>query len=128
MTVLACLLTAGAMAQVQRQVTTLNREPVVTLGQEADNANPRKGNANKMALKELGLSKQQKQQLREMRQSNILRKEAITTDKQLSAEQKKQALQSMKRSSAASLQGILTTSQLATLNEMRSKGVFAELE
>ncbi|HMC99173.1 MAG TPA: hypothetical protein VKH37_03440 [Ferruginibacter sp.] len=107
-----------SFAQVQRQFTHKN----------ADSANSNemlKGKNNqedrKQMMRELNLTKEQREKIKEIRQANQAKKEAIENDTTLTAEQKETRLRELKREMGQSMLPILNDEQKAKFKEMRDK-------
>ena len=107
-----------SFSQVQRVVTP-SKQSDAGVTQPGDN-NPEKMNRKKM-MRELNLTKEQRSKLKEMRQSNMSKKDAISNDDKLTDEQKEVKLRELKRGQAQSTMTILNDEQKAKMKTMRGK-------
>ena len=71
------------------------------------------------ALKELNLTKEQKQQVKAVRQDSKAEQDAIINDTTLTEAQRKEKLKIVKGDAAKKLQGILTEEQRSKLRTMK---------
>jgi len=72
-------------------------------------------------MRELNLTKEQREKIKEIRQANQAKKEAIENDTTLTAEQKETRLRELKREMGQSMLPILNDEQKAKFKEMRDK-------
>lgn len=107
-----------SFSQVQRVVTP-SKQSDAGVTQPGDN-NPEKMNRKKM-MRELNLTKEQRSKLKEIRQSNMSKKDAISNDDKLTDEQKEVKLRELKRGQAQSTMTILNDEQKAKMKTMRGK-------
>lgn len=107
-----------SFSQVQRVVTP-SKQSNGGVTQPGDN-NPEKMNRKKM-MRELNLTKEQRSKLKEIRQSNMSKKDAISNDDKLTDEQKEVKLRELKRGQAQSTMTILNDEQKAKMKTMRGK-------
>lgn len=117
--IVLALVTAHAMSQIQRKITSPVKDSTSQVATElGDDKMNRPGN-NLAVLKELDLTKAQKQQLKTMRQENKAQRESILNDATLTEEGKQQKLKALKLSAAKSLQSILTVEQRTKLKDLK---------
>ncbi len=107
-----------SFSQVQRAATP-SKQSDAAATQPGDN-NPEKMNRRKM-MRELNLTKEQRSKLKEIRQSNMSKKDAITNDDKLTDEQKEAKLRELKRGQAQSTMTILNDEQKAKMKAMRGR-------
>ncbi len=77
------------------------------------NRNRLNRNRKKDLIKDLDLSREQKIKLKELRQSNMAKKETIENNLQLNDQDKKRQLHSLQKEQAQNIQAILTDEQKA---------------
>lgn len=81
-----------------------------------------KGKHKKDAMmKELNLSEDQKAKLKEMREANKSKRDAIKNDSKLTDEQKKEQMKALKEEQKKGMQGVLTDEQKSKMKEMKAK-------
>ena len=106
-----------SIAQVERVVkpkSDSTNKPVV--GMNEKNSSPNR----KQMLRELNLTKEQRAKLKEMRQANEAKKDAINNNESLSQEQKDAQLRELKRASVQSTMTILNDEQKVKMKAMRT--------
>lgn len=80
------------------------------------------GKHAKMAMmKELNLSDDQKAKLKEAREANKAKKEAILSDSKLTEEQKHEQLKEMHKAESKNMKGLLTDEQKKKMKEFKDK-------
>lgn len=72
-------------------------------------------------MKELNMTDDQKAKMKEMKEANKAKKEAIINDSKLTEDQKKQQLKDLHKAGAKDMQGVLTDEQKAKMKEMKAK-------
>ena len=75
--------------------------------------------SRKDMLKELNLTREQKIKLKEIRQTNMAKKEAIENSSQLSESEKKTQLRGLQKEQAQNIQAILTDEQKEKFRSIR---------
>ncbi|MBL0183251.1 MAG: hypothetical protein IPP96_13505 [Chitinophagaceae bacterium] len=93
-------------------VAQIERKP--SPSKQADSALSQPGNSmnnRKDLLKDLDLTREQKIKLKEIRQANMAKKEAIENNSQLSEEEKKKQFRELQKEQAKNVQAILTDEQ-----------------
>ncbi len=101
------------------QTTTPQTEAAKPTGTEKKH---HKGHGNKKAMmKELNMTDDQKAKMKEMKEANKAKKEAIINDSKLTEDQKKQQLKDLHKAGAKDMQGVLTDEQKAKMKEMKAK-------
>ncbi len=108
-----------SFAQVQRivapkQVDSTGHQPAIN-----DGRNDKIG--RKQMMRELELSKDQRSKLKEIRQSNKVKKDEISNDDKLTTEQKDAKLRELQREQAQSTMTILNDEQKAKIKTMRQE-------
>jgi hypothetical protein len=107
-----------SIAQVQR-VATPSKQADSVMRQPGDNI-ARNGNVGRrQMMRELNLTREQRSKIKEVRQSNMAKKDAITNDDKLTPEQKDVQLRELKRAQAQSTMMILNDEQKTKLKTMR---------
>ncbi len=116
---LLTFLSLGCFAQVQRNITPKTDSAKTTMTDETlSGEKGTTGKENKMEMiRSLNLSKDQRQQLKEMRQANKAKKALIESSNQLTEGQKKEQLRKLQRDAAGSLKNILSEEQSAKIRE-----------
>ena len=110
----------GINAQVQRKLADTNSTKNITVNEDMDNSGKSGTRMDKLKLmKELNLTKEQKGKLKEMKQANQFKKEAILNDTGLTEIEKQEKLKQVKHSAAIDLQSVLTGEQKQKLQKMR---------
>lgn len=107
---LAMLTMLAVSAQVERK-------PVTVESEEA--AKPQKKESRSDLLKQLDLSKEQRNKLREIRQAHASAKAFIENNSQLSEAEKKKQLRALQKDQADKVKTILTTEQQEKLRTSR---------
>jgi Spy/CpxP family protein refolding chaperone len=79
--------------------------------------------SRKDLVKELDLSKEQKGKLKEIRQANMAKKEAIENNSQLSETEKKKQLRDLQKEQAQNILAILTDEQKEKFKASRKKAM-----
>ena len=97
-----------SLAQIERKSSPAKQTDSVS-NKPAENTMDRPG--RKDMLKELDLTKEQKIKLKDIRQANMAKKEAIENNSQLSEQEKKTQLRSLQKEQAKNVQAILTEEQ-----------------
>ncbi len=97
-----------SFAQVERKPSPVKQADSVS-GNAAGNKTD-KGSRKDM-IKELDLTKEQKGKLKEIRQANMAKKEAIENNSQLSEDEKKKQLRDLQKEQAQNIQAVLTDQQ-----------------
>lgn len=72
-------------------------------------------------MKKLNLSEDQKAKLKEMRDANKSKRDAINNDGKLTDEQKKEKMKALKEEQKKNMQGVLTDDQKTKMKEMKVK-------
>ena len=94
-----------ALAQVERKPSP---------AKQSDSVETKMNRSDRRDLiKDLDLTREQKMKLKEIRQSNKTKKEAIENNSQLSDREKKDQLRSLQKEQAQNIQAILTDEQKA---------------
>ena len=106
-----------AVAQVQRVVPQRLNDS--TQSRQGNNGEG-KMNRKKM-MRELNLTREQRSKLKEIKQSNLAKKDEISNDDKLTDEQKKVKLKELKRGQVQSTMTILNEEQKAKMRMMRGK-------
>ena len=106
-----------AVAQVQRVVPQRLNDS--TQSRQGNNGEG-KMNRKKM-MRELNLTREQRSKLKEIKQSNLAKKDEISNDDKLTDEQKKVKLKELKRGQVQSTMTILNDEQKAKMRMMRGK-------
>lgn len=94
-----------SVAQIERKPSPSKQEDSA-LSQPSNSMNNRKD-----LLKDLDLTREQKIKLKEIRQANMAKKEAIENNSQLSEEEKKKQFRELQKEQAKNVQAILTDEQ-----------------
>ena len=115
----ATLISILSIAQVQRTGTPSRKTDSVATAQGTNNA----GNDmnKKKMMRELDLTKEQKIKLKEAREANKSKQEAISNDDKLTPEQKDAKMRELRRTQAQNMQGILNEEQKAKMKAMRQE-------
>lgn len=103
-------------AQVQRTPAKKQTDSVVA--KQVTEKNP---DSRKEMLKELDLTKDQKNKMKEINGSTKASKEAIENDTALSTEEKKVKLKSLRQEQMQKIQALLTEEQKAKFRKMKAK-------
>lgn len=107
--ILALLLSSLiAFAQVERKPAPVKPADSVANNQPANRMDK---TGRKDLLKDLDLSREQKIKLKEIRQANKTKKEAIENNSQLSDDEKKKQMKELQKEQAKAIQAILTDEQ-----------------
>ena len=115
---LICLIAlAATISTTNAQVRRNSAKPIADSVVEV-NGQQQKINRRDM-MKELNLSKEQRKQLKEIRQSNQSAKAAIENNTGLSAEQKQKELKALRRQQLEKMKAILTPEQLEKFKKLR---------
>jgi len=116
-----CLLITSSFAQVQRKVPNSKLDST-GISMNSGTGNSMKQKQGKLkALKELNLTKEQKQQMKTMRQDSKAEQDAITNDTTLTEAQRKEKLKAVKTEAAKKLQSILTEEQRSKLKTIKEE-------
>lgn len=107
-----------SIAQVQRVVTP---KPVDSGSATKENLTDNKKVDRKQMFRELNLSKEQRSKLKEIRQSNTAKRDAISNNDSLTQDQKDARLRELKREQAKSIMPVLNDEQKAKVKSMRGK-------
>lgn len=113
------LISLLSIAQVQRTGTPSRKTDSVATAQGTNNT----GNDmnKKKMMRELDLTKEQKIKLKEAREANKSKQEAISNDDKLTPEQKDAKMRELRRTQAQNMQGILNEEQKAKMKAMRQE-------
>ncbi len=115
---LICLFAlAATVSSANAQVRRNSAKPIADSVVEV-NGQQQKTNRRDM-MKELNLSKEQRKQLKEIRQSNQSAKAAVENNTGLSAEQKQKELKALRRQQLEKMKAILTPEQLEKFKKLR---------
>ena len=109
-----------SFAQVERKPTPAKAADSASnapAGKKMDRSN------RKDLLKDLDLSREQKIKLKEIRQGNKTKKEAIENNSQLSEDEKKKQLRELQKEQAKSIQAILTDEQKEKFKAKRQEAM-----
>jgi Spy/CpxP family protein refolding chaperone len=115
-----------ASAQLDREQNTNGTVSDSSMQRRGGNKGDRKAKMQKMKamVKELGLSKEQMRQMKDLNISTKQQLQALKADQTLTKEQKKEKLVAVKTSREEKLKTILTPEQYAKLKEkMKANGV-----
>ena len=107
-----------SIAQVQRVVTP---KPVDSGSATKENLTDNKKVDRKQMFRELNLSKEQRSKLKEIRQSNTAKRDAISNNDSLTQDQKDARLRELKREKAQSIMPVLNEEQKAKMKTMSAK-------
>ena len=109
-----------SFAQVQRVVTP---KPVDSTIHSSENGSEKNNKADrKQMFRELNLTKEQRAKIKEIREANKAKRDAIDSDDKLTQEQKDARLKELKREQAQSTLTILNDEQKAKVKSRRGKG------
>jgi periplasmic protein CpxP/Spy len=107
------------------------KPPVSTELSKSSNADAAKGErkrhhkmdkqAKRAMMKELNLTADQKAKLKEMKEANKAKKEAILSDSKLTEEQKKEQLKEMHKGDGKNMQGVLTDVQKTKFKQLKEE-------
>ncbi len=112
----------NVMAQVQRKVADTNNIQSLSINGEREiKSNGSITDRQQKTLKELNLSFEQMEQLKEMKRVNQSKKEAVMNDAALTEAQKRDQLKEIKRSVAFDLKCILTKEQIEKMKTIRAE-------
>lgn len=118
--IVVCVVSASAFAQVQRTVVPVDKSKFLS-----DSTQKNKqgfGNKKKKQLfKELGLSKEQAGKLKEIRQSNKAKRQAINDNDSLSGQEKRMQLKVINKNADDAIKAILTEEQWKKYQEEKKK-------
>jgi Spy/CpxP family protein refolding chaperone len=106
-----------SLAQVQRVVTPKPADSLSRLNGSPDEKNNR-GNRKQM-MRELNLTREQRGKIKEIRQSNMAKRDEINNNDSLTPAQKEAKLRELKRSQAQSTMSILSDEQKAKAKAIR---------
>jgi Spy/CpxP family protein refolding chaperone len=109
-----------SVAQVQR-IATPSKQPDSVMRQPGENAALNENAGRKQMMRELNLTRDQRAKIKEIRQSNMAKKDAIANDDKLTQEQKDVQLRELKRAQAQSTMTILNDEQKAKIKNMREE-------
>lgn len=105
----------------------IERKPVPVIKADTVAGNQSAGKVDKAdrkdLFKELDLTREQKIKLKEIRQANKEKKEAIESNGQLSEDEKKKQLRELQKEQAKSIQAILTDEQKEKLKAKRREAM-----
>ena len=120
MSLIMMLAIVTTFAQVQRKIPSKKDSVQISgINQPITGENRFVKKDNKQMLLSLGLSKEQWQKLKEMRQDNKAKREVIQGNDQLTESQKLQQLKELRTAAVAKLQEILSAEQLEKLQAMK---------
>lgn len=109
--------TLSVSAQIERKPVAIKKDSVNMVNAETNVDKDRQNRKEKM--KELDLTKEQRGKMKEIMQSGKATKEAIENNAQLSDQEKKKQLREFKQTQAQKVQAILTPEQLAKFKANR---------
>lgn len=107
-------------SQIERKPVPVIKADTVAGNQSANKVDKAD---RKDLLKELDLTREQKIKLKEIRQANKEKKEAIESNGQLSEDEKKKQLRELQKEQAKSIQAILTDEQKEKLKAKRREAM-----
>ena len=115
-----CIFSTSAFAQVKRNVVPVDKSKFLS-----DSTNKNKqgvGNKkNKQLFKELGLSKEQAGKLKEIRQVNKAKRQAVNENDSLSGQEKRIQLKAINKNADETIKAILTEGQWKKYQEQKKK-------
>ena len=109
--------TLSASAQIERKPVTLKKDSVNVVSDQTNADNDKQKRKEK--IRELDLTREQRGKMKEIMQSGKATKEAIENNAQLSDQEKKKQLREFKQTQAQKVQAILTPEQLAKFKANR---------